>query len=375
MGQGYEQVSLEERCTLRRLSEAGKTIRQIAAIMDRAPSTVMRELNRNRGSQVGYQPAYAEQQANSRRWKGSRLLRDPDLQHRVLTRLGQGWSPAQVAGRLNKENKRQVISYESIYRFIDAQIRRTKDFSWRHFLPRGKSKRGWRGRKGGSVVDRIEGRVSIERRPAYIDKRRQPGHWEGDLMLFAKYGQAVLVTHERHSRLLFVSRQPSKAAEPVASKLTELFSALPTSLRRTITFDNGTEFAYHHRLHKLSMGTFFCDTHAPWQKGGIENAIGRMRRGLPRKTDLATLSDQRLLSLVRSYNHTPRKCLNFKTPAEVFTRDLLHFKCESTRRDDGALFPSFTSPLCLPLHFLRTLTTPPFTRAHYMATVSQRVEA
>ena len=158
-------------------------------------------------------------------------------------------------------------------------------------------------------------------------------------MLFAKYGQAVLVTHERHSRLLVVSRQPSKAAQPVAIKLTELFSALPTSLRRTITFDNGTEFAYHHRLHKLSMRTFFCDAHAPWQKGGIENAIGRMRRGLPRKTDLATLSDQRLLSLVRSYNHTPRKCLNFKTPAEVFTRDLLHFKCESTyplfQRYDG----------------------------------------
>jgi transposase, IS30 family len=195
MGQRYEQLSLEERCTLSRLSEAGKTIRQIAAALDRAPSTVMRELKRNSGSQVGYQTVYAEQQANSRRWKGSRLLRDADLQNRVLTRLGQGWSPAQVAGRLKKERKRQVISYESIYRFIDAQIRRTKDFSWRHFLPRGKSKRGWRGHRGGSPVDHIEGRVSIERRPAYIDKRRQPGHWEGDLMLFAKYGQAVLVTH------------------------------------------------------------------------------------------------------------------------------------------------------------------------------------
>ena len=179
-------------------------------------------------------------------------------------------------------------------------------------------------------MDHIEGRVAIDRRPAYIHKRRQAGHWEGDLMLFSKYGQAVLVTHERRSRLLVVSRQPSKAAEPVATTLTKLFRALPKSLRRTITFDNGTEFAYHHRLHKLSMHTFFCDPHSPWQKGGIENGIGRMRRGLPRKTDLATLSDQRLLSLVRSYNHTPRKCLNYKTSAEVFTGDLLHFKCEST---------------------------------------------
>jgi IS30 family transposase len=330
MGKYYEHFSLEERCTISRLSQAGKTIRQIAAVMDRAPSTIARELKRNSGTQVGYQPGYAQQQAKSRHWRGSRLLRDVELQQEVLQRLGQGWSPAQVAGRLKKETGRNLISYESIYRFIDSQIRRTKDYGWRHYLPRGKSKRGWRGHKGGSPVDHIQDRVAIERRPAYIHKRRQAGHWEGDLMLFAKYGQAVLVSHERRSRLLVVSRQPNKAAEPVATKLTELFSSLPQSLRRTITFVNGTEFSYHYRLRKLSMRTFFCDPHAPWQKGGIENAIGRMRRGLPRKTDLATLSDQRLLSLVRSYNHTPRKCLNYKTPAEVFTHELLHLKCEST---------------------------------------------
>ena len=332
MGKKYEQFSLEERCTLSRLSQAGTTKRQIAAAMDRAPSTITRELKRNTGSKVGYQPGYADQQAKSRHWRGSRLLRDEELQVQVLQRLGQGWSPAQVCGRLNKENQRQVISYESIYRFIDAQIRRTKDFSWRHYLPRAKSKRGWRGRKGGSPVDHIQERVSIDQRPAYIDRRRQPGHWEGDLMLFAKYGQAVLVVHERHSRLLLVNRQPNKAAEPMVTKLTELFSSLPQSLRRTITFDNGTEFAYHYRLHELSMRTFFCDTHSPWQKGGIGNAIGRLRRGLPRKTDLATISDQRLLALNRCYNQTPRKCLNYKTPAEVFTHDLLHLKCESTCR-------------------------------------------
>lgn len=330
MGRRYEQFSLEERCTLSRLKQAGKTIRQIAAAMDRAPSTIVREFKRNSGIQVGYQPAYAEQQAKSRRWRGSRLLRQPDLQREVLTRLGYGWSPAQVAGRLQKEKGRNVISYESIYRFIDSQIRRTKDYSWRHYLPRGKSKRGWRGRRGGSPVEHIEGRVAIDRRPSYIHKRRQAGHWEGDLMLFAKYGQAVLVSHERRSRVLVLMRQPNKAAEPVVQKLTDLFGSLPKGLRRTITFDNGTEFAYHHRLHKLSMRTFFCDPHAPWQKGGIENAIGRMRRRLPRKTDLATVPEDGLLNLVRCYNHTPRKCLNYKTPAEVFCRDLLHLKCEST---------------------------------------------
>jgi IS30 family transposase len=125
-------------------------------------------------------------------------------------------------------------------------------------------------------------------------------------MLFAKYGQAVLVTHERRSRVLVASRQPSKATSPVARRLTALFQTLHPALRRTITFDNGTEFAQHERLHPLAMRTYFCDPHAPWQKGGIENAIGRMRRGLPRKTDLATLSTRRLLALVRAYNHTPR---------------------------------------------------------------------
>ena len=330
MGQKYEQLSLEDRCTIARLREAGKTIRQIAAVMDRQASTIARELKRNSGSRVGYLPSYAEQQAKSRRWRGSRLLRRPKLQTLVLSRLAQGWSPVQVAGRLKREQGHPVISYESIYRFIDAQIRRTKDYSWRHYLPRGKTQRGWRGRKGGSSVNHIQGRVAIGQRPAYINQRRQAGHWEADLMLFAKYGQAVLVTHERRSRLLVLARQPNKAAEPVAAKLIDLFGSLPKTLRRTITFDNGTEFAYHQRLHKLSMRTFFCDPHAPWQKGGIENAIGRMRRGLPRKTDLATLPEQRLLSLVRSYNHTPRKCLDFETPAEVFLEKLLHFKCEST---------------------------------------------
>ncbi len=230
MGQKYEQLSLEQRCTIARYSQAGKTIRKIAAAMDRAPSTIARELKRNRGAKVGYQPVYAEQQAKSRRWRGSRLLRQPSLQAEVLQGLRQGWSAAQVAGRLKRENRRTVISYESIYRFIDSQIRRTQDYSWRHYLPRGKSQRGWRGRKGGSLVDRIERRVAIDRRPAYIHKRRQPGHWEGDLMLFAKYGQAVLVSHERRSRLLVVSRQPNKAADPVATKLTELFRSLPDEM-------------------------------------------------------------------------------------------------------------------------------------------------
>ncbi len=149
-------------------------------------------------------------------------------------------------------------------------------------------------------------------------------------MLFAKYGQAVLAIHERQSRLVIAVRPPNKAADPIADRLVSLFAALPPSLRKTVTFDNGTEFARHHRLHQIAMQTYFCDRYAPWQKGGIENAIGRIRRFIPRKTDLATISDERFNQIIRAYNNIPRKCLAFKTPAEVFSDKLLHFECEST---------------------------------------------
>ena len=151
-------------------------------------------------------------------------------------------------------------------------------------------------------------------------------------MLFSTYGQAVLTLHERHSRLLLAVRPPSKAADPMASAIFRLLAPLPQAWRQTITFDNGTEFARHYHLHSLNMSTFFCDTHSPWQKGGVENAIGRLRRTLPRKTDLATLPEDRFTTLLQAYNNTPRKCLDYQTPAEVFWNNLLHFKCESILR-------------------------------------------
>ena len=133
-------------------------------------------------------------------------------------------------------------------------------------------------------------------------------------MLFRIYGQAILTLHERHSRLLIAARPPGKAAAPIAQAMHALLAPLPPTWRQTITFDNGTEFARHDALHALGLETFFCETHSPWQKGGIENAIGRLRRTLPRKTDLATLSDEHFTRLVQVYNNTPRKCLGYQTP-------------------------------------------------------------
>lgn len=329
MGRQYEQLSLDDRCEIARLQANGRSVRQIAAALDRSPSTVSRELKRNSGRQVGYKPSYAQEQTRARRWKGARLEREDALRQTVIDRLTLGWSPEQIAGRLAYDAGRRVISYESIYRFIYTQIARHKDYRWRRYLPRGKSRRGCRGRKGGSSASFIEARIPLSERPPDAADRKTPGHWEADLMLFSKYGQAVLTVHERQSRLLVALRPANRKADRIARHLGAIFAQLPPRLRRSVTFDNGTEFARHSRLHRLAMETFFCDPYAPWQKGGIENAIGRMRRFMPRKTDLATLSNAQFQAAVAAYNNTPRKCLDWKTPAETFSQ-VLHFDCEST---------------------------------------------
>ena len=273
----------------------------------------------------------------------------------MLACLRQNWSPEQVAGRLALEAGRTVVSHETIYRFIYARIARKKDYSWRHYLPRAKSKRGWRGRKGGNPASFIQLRRPLSERPADASGRDTPGHWEADLMLFGRQGQTVLVLHERHSRLLIALRQPGKAADPVANAITQVLASFPAPWRRTVAFDNGTEFARHHRLHALGVQTFFCDSHSPWQKGGVENAIGRMRRTLPRKTDLAELPDSRLDQLVRSYNNTPRKCLGYYTPAEILsdysTNQVLHLKCESSFPQTRAVGATFLLRVPLPARF------------------------
>ena len=323
----YRHFSIEERCEIARRLQAGQSIRQIAAALDRQPSSVAREVKRN-SALKGYLPSYAGEQAKARRWKGSKLERKPELQTSVLELLADGLSPEAVAGRLALEQGKKPISYETIYRFIFAQIARNKNYTWRHYLPRGKSKRGFRGRKGGSSALHIEQRIPIAQRPP-ID-RSVAGHWEADTMQFAKVGQTILALHERSTCLTWIQRLPTKAAALVARRIEAALAPLPADLRRTITFDNGTEFAHHYLLREpLGIQTYFCDPYSPWQKGGVENAIGRFRRYLPRKTDLAALSARQIEQVAANYNHIPRKRLGWYTPAEAFSK-LLHFKCEST---------------------------------------------
>lgn len=328
---GYCQLTLEERCSIARLREAGQSLAQIAAALDRSTSTISRELKRNSGRKIGYRPAHAQEQAAARRWSGSRLERDDSLRQAVLDRLAAGWSPEQVAGRMARDAGHRIISHESIYRFVYAQIRRTQDFAWRLYLPRARSRRGWRGKPGGSPASFIAQRKPLSQRPRDADDRKAPGHWEADHMLFATYGQAILVVHERQSRVTLVARTGNRKADTTADGLHAILKPIAGPRCRTLTFDNGTEFAQHHRLrHQLGIDTFFCDPHSPWQKGGIENAIGRLRRQLPRKTNIDALRKQDIDAILLAYNNTPRKCLSFLTPAEAFNAQSLHFKCEST---------------------------------------------
>jgi IS30 family transposase len=333
MGRHYSQFGIEERCEIARLSRQGHSIRQIAAALDRQPSSVARELKRNRGNQIGYQADYALAQARARRWKGSKLDRNEALRHMVLAQLRQSWSPEQIVGRSRRPDGKPAVGVETIYRFIYAQSTRHNDGSWRHYLPRAKAKRGWRPSKGGSPALHMSHRLPLAERPPEADDRLTPGHWEADLMAFSRLDQNILMLHERMSRALIAARLSSKQAVPVAAAITAVMTGLPEPFRQSVTFDNGTEFARHYELNESGTRTFFCDPHAPWQKGGIENAIGRMRRFLPRKTNLATLDEVQLRTFIAAYNNTPRKCLDWKTPAETFSRQLmLHFERESTPR-------------------------------------------
>lgn len=227
-----------------------------------------------------------------------------------------------------------MIGVETIYRFVYAQATRTNQGQWRHYLPRAKYRRGRRPGKGGSPVLHIKHRISLDQRPPSAADRQEPGHWEADFMLFSRYGQCVLALHERTSRFTLFLKTPDRKAEPTAKLLQRLLKPLPPDLRRSLTFDNGTEFAEHYRLNRKPLGlpTFFCDPHSPWQKGGVENAIGRFRRVLPRRTNLDHLDPRLILQAAAASNHIPRQCLDFRTPAEVFSQQVLHFERESTSR-------------------------------------------
>ena len=319
MGIKYDHFSLEERCRLRGLMEMGLGASEIARRLGRHRGTIYREIARNRCAS-GYRPDSADRMAWVRKLRGSKIQRSTRLGDYVGDRLAMGWSPEEIAGRMGLDAMNDAVSAESIYRYVYSPAGRRAGLP--RYLAQRKAKRGRR-RRNGRREPSIPNRVSIDQRPAEANGRIAFGHWEGDLMHFRRQNDILLTLQERSSRLTLAERLSSKHATETAEAIIGQLAALPSTAVQTITHDNGGEFARHESVtDAIGLRAFFCDPHSPWQRGGIENANGRLRRDLPRKASLSRYSDNDIDAIVWNLNTTPRKCLGFKTPIEAFAAQL-----------------------------------------------------
>jgi len=318
----YHQLTIEEREKIAMLRQSKPSLAKIAIATNRSKSTISRELRRNQSPPGEYWPDTAQSLASARRERVCRLDRDEDLRNCVITKLCcHYWSPEAIAGWLSSQQKEiRSISHESIYAWI-YQKSQKKDKLWK-FLARHKAKRGLRKSKGAGMA-RIPNRVSIHDRPKIIDSKKEFGHWEGDLMSFMKNSQHILVLRERTSMFTLSVVLLGKKAESTARKLIELMKALPALARKSLTIDNGGEFAAHITwMEELGIPSYFCDAYSSWQKGGVENTNGRLRRDMPRNTNVDRLTREDFDENILNYNMTPRKALGWLTPLEIFNRNL-----------------------------------------------------
>jgi IS30 family transposase len=328
MARSYRQLDLDERRTLFRLVEARRPVGEMAERLGRHRSTIYRELGRNRFREgdrgfCGYFPLTAQDLAARRRQRRRKLAADDGLRAHVVERLKAGWSPQQIAGRLEREaTGRPAVCPETIYRHVYGPEGR-EDGLYRH-LPRARRRRGRRfGRKPRATP--IPRERWIENRPAEVGTRETFGHREADPLIFAKgHGKAnVTSLLERRSRFTLLLPNDDRRSSAVLAGIAGALRGLPGPARRTVTFDRGTEFAAYAALDRhLDLASYFCDPHSPWQKGGVENANGRVRRFLPRHCEPEALGRAHLRRLSDRLNDTPRRCLGYRTPREVFQQHL-----------------------------------------------------
>ncbi len=316
----YRHLTAEERDRIAALKAEGCSVRAIAQALGRSPATIRRELRRNALASGAYRPTIAEGSYLLRRQRPAVLERDPALADYVTDRLAEGWTPEQIAGRLKRGVERglRYVSHETIYAWIFRPAQKTAKL-WR-YLPRGKAKRGRR--RARDSKDRIKDKVHLSERSASAVARAEPGHWEADLVI-CKRARPVLVLHERKTRLTLIARLMGKTAAETVAVMMAVLKRLTMPMRGSVTFDNDTTFARHGLLRGLlSATTYFCDAYASWQKGGIENANGRIRRWLPRTADLDAMTDADIQEIAMTLNLTPRKCLDYRSPVEAFLAEL-----------------------------------------------------
>jgi len=318
---GYSHLSADERDQIASLrSEGCSCCRAIARQLHRSASTISRELRRNALDSGAYRPHLADGSYMQRRQRAAVLETDAKLAAYVTDRLAEGWAPEQIAGRLRLgiEAGLRAVCPETIYAWIYRAAQKAGRF-WR-FLTRAHARR--RKRHARASRDTIAEKTHISQRSGDADARETAGHWEADLVI-CKRSRPVLVLHERKTRITLMSRLAGKTAGETIAAMMAAFRRLDPKMRGSVTFDNDTCFARHMLLRgMLSATTYFCDAYASWQKGGIENANGRIRRWLPRGTDLDTISEQDIQEIAMTINLTPRKCLGYRSPVEAFLSEL-----------------------------------------------------
>lgn len=318
-------LTLEEREEISRGIAAGHSLRSIAASLGRAPSTICREIKRN-GGQRGYRANRADQSAWDRahRPKICKLVENRALARIVASKLQLEWSPVQIAGWLKhaySDDECYQVSHETIYKTLFIQARGALKKELLQHLRRTRMMR--RSRHHTQKTEdhgRITDTVSIRERPASVEDRAVPGHWEGDLIFGGRNSQIATLV-ERHTRYVMLVKVDSKDSETVIDALIKHAHKLPQELYKSLTWDRGKEMAEHKRFTLATdIKVYFCDPHNPWQRGSNENTNGLLRQYFPKGMDLSSISQAKLNAVARRLNERPRKTLNFETPAERFNQ-------------------------------------------------------
>ncbi|GAD24604.1 transposase [Acidovorax sp. MR-S7] len=318
-------LTMPEREHISRGLAAGCSCRQIAAEIGRSPSTVSREIARN-GGMSRYRAVPADERAweMARRPKQCALALNPELAQLVACKLALQWSPQQIAGWLRREHpgsESMQVSHETIYRSLFVQARGVlKKELMAHLRTRRSMRRARAGLAKDSPRGQITDAVSIRERPAQIEDRALPGHWEGDLVSGAKNSHIATLV-ERHSRFALLVQVDGKDTASVVQALTREVKRLPEGLMKSLTWDRGMELAQHRTFSMATdVDVFFCDPRSPWQRGTNENTNGLVRQYLPKGADLSIYSQADLDPIAMRLNTRPRKTLNYETPASRLQR-------------------------------------------------------
>ena len=317
----YKHLSIWEREKIQELLWQNKSIRSIAEVLGRSPSSINREINRNLKLQYKYTPRVANERAlKKRRSRGRKLrLKSYFIRRYVVLHLKQGYSPEQIAGRLTLEYPKEKISHEAIYQYIYYRIQsnyiKKGNIDLRIYLKRRHRRREKKGMRKGQRIFKPKG-FSIEERPKEVEKRKTLGHWEGDSVVSRKSKVGLNTLVERKTGLVLISKIPNGTSEVTASTVVSRLKSFPC---KTLTTDNGTEnFAYEKIQNELNISCYFAHPYCSGERGTNENTNGLIRYYLPKGTDFANISDETIKAIENILNNRPRKRLGWKTPLEVF---------------------------------------------------------